>query len=299
MKVFLTGASGVMGRSAMTALVDAGHEVVGLARSDEAAQVVRDHGAEPRPGSIFDRESLVRAMRRCDAVLNFASHAPVGHAMVRPGAWRAGDRIRRLGSLAVSDAAVRTGIGLLVQQSRSALYADAGDAWIDEHHPVAISRATDAIADAEQHARFVQRHGGHAVVLRFGLVTGTDPASRWMVRRARSGRPTGWGEPRSWVHLVHGDDVGPAVVAALGAPAGTYNVGAAPCRREDLAEQLALAGGRRGGRFHNAATQRLARHRLEIYTRSQRVSSQRFADRTGWHPQFPKLTPEWFDGVDA
>jgi 2-alkyl-3-oxoalkanoate reductase len=34
-----------------------------------------------------------------------------------------------------------------------------------------------------------------------------------------------------------------------------------------------------------------------MVSRSQRVSSQRFCDRTGWHPQFPKLTPDWFDDV--
>jgi hypothetical protein len=34
-----------------------------------------------------------------------------------------------------------------------------------------------------------------------------------------------------------------------------------------------------------------------MVARSQRVSSQRFSDRTGWHPQYPKLTPDWFDHV--
>ncbi|MDR6116831.1 nucleoside-diphosphate-sugar epimerase [Aeromicrobium sp. SORGH_AS981] len=297
MKVFLTGASGVMGRSATTALVAAGHEVVGLVRSERAARVAEAHGARPHRGTVFDVDAMAAGMQGCDAVVNFAGRMPVGLAMLRPGAWRQNDRIRAVGSRRVAEAMLAAGVPRLVQQSRSSIYADGGDAWIDELAPVEITRDTDTVAEAEQHARALGRRGRDVVVLRFGQIVGPDPGSRWLLRRARSGRPTGWGEPSSWVHLVHVDDVGTAAEAALTAPAGVYNVGAEPCRREDLAEQLALAGGRRGGRFHHRVTQRLAGVRLETFGRSQRVTSQRFGDRAGWHPMFPKLTPDWFDGV--
>ncbi|WP_156368194.1 NAD(P)-dependent oxidoreductase [Aeromicrobium sp. Leaf289] len=297
MKVFLTGASGVMGRSTMTSLVDAGHDVVGLARSDRAASVVEARGGRPHRGTVFDADALVEGMRGCDVVINFAGRMPVGLSMLRPGAWRANDRIRAIGSQRVAQAALTAGVPRLVQQSRSSIYADGGDDWIDEQAPVEITRDTDTVAEAEQHAEAVRRHGADVVVLRFGQIVGPDPSSRWMVRRARSGRPTGWGDPQSWVHLVHVDDVGTAAESALTAPVGTYNVGAEPCRRADLAEQLALAGGRRGGRFHHRITQKVAGVRLETFSRSQRISSQRFGDRAGWHPLFPKLTPDWLDGV--
>jgi nucleoside-diphosphate-sugar epimerase len=297
LKVFLTGASGVMGRSTTSALVAAGHEVVGLARSDRAAAVVEAHGGRPHRGSVFDLDALTEGMRGCDVVVNFASRMPVGRAMLRPGAWRANDRIRSAGSRRVAEAVRAAGVPRLVQQSRSSIYADGGDDWIDEDAPVEITRDTDTVAEAEQHAEEVARHGAEVVVLRFGQIVGPEPSSRWMVRRARSGRPTGWGDPHTWVHLVHVDDVGTAAESALTAPAGTYNVGAEPCRRRDLAEQLALAGGRRGGRFHHRLTQKVAGIRLETFARSQRISSQRFGDRAGWHPLYPKLTPDWLDGV--
>lgn len=297
MKVFLTGASGVMGRSALTALDRAGHEVVGLARSERAARIIAAHGAHVHPGTVFDRDGLAAGMRGCDAVLHFATAMPVGHAMLLPGPWRRHDRIRGAGTRAVVDAVRAAGVPRLVQQSRSALYADGGDDWVDEYSPVDITRASDPIADAESAAAAARADGVDVVILRFGQIAGPDPASRWLVRRARSGRPTGWGEPRSWMHPVHVDDVGTAAVAALSAPDGLYNVGGEPCRRADLAELLAVAGGRAGGRFHHPFTQRMVGERLETYTRSQRVSSQRFADRTGWHPEHPKLTPDWFDDV--
>jgi nucleoside-diphosphate-sugar epimerase len=297
LKVFLTGASGVMGRSATAALLAAGHEVVGLARSERAAAVVTADGATVHRGTVFDVEAMVAGMRGCDAVVNLAGRMPIGLAMLRPGAWRANDRIRAVGSQRVAEAVVAAGVPRLVQQSRSSIYADGGEDWVDEQAPVEITRDTDTVAEAEQHASAAASHGVEVVVLRFGQILGPDPASRWLVRRARSGRPTGWGSPEAWMHLVHVDDVGTAVEAALTAPAGTYNVGAEPCRRADLAEQLALAGGRRGGRFHHRTTQRLGGVRLEAFARSQRVTSQRFGDRAGWHPRYPKLTPDWLDGA--
>lgn len=297
MKVFLTGASGVLGRAVTSAVLVDGHEVVGMVRTARAAQVVREAGAEPVPGSLFESDSLVSAMRGADVVVNLASHMPTGRLKTLAPAWRANDRIRVHGAGVVVRAAQAAGVPRIVQPSLSAMYADGGDDWVDEHSPVDLSRATEPFVVSETWVDRFTRDGGEGVVLRLGTVTGPEPMTAWLVRRARSGRPTGFGDPASWTHVVHPHDVGTAVAAALTAPPGTYNVGAEPLRRAELAEAFAIAGERRGGRFHGAITTRLGGGRLEMFTRSQRVSSQRFADRTGWHPHFPKLTQDWFDGV--
>lgn len=290
-KVFLTGASGVVGRSAMTALVAAGHDVVGLARSEESARIIVAHGARPHAGSIFEVDSLVSGMRGSDAVLNFLGAAPSGASRFRPGAWRAHDRIRAHGADVVARAAAQAGVPRLVQQSLSAVYADGGDDWIDEHDLVDVTSAAEPLMVAEDHATGFQ---GTSVVLRLGLLLGPEPMTRWWIRRARAGHPTGIGAPHGWTHVVHPDDVGSAAVHALTAPAGVYNVGAEPLRREELAEAFAIAGERRGARFHGPAMHRILGPRLEMFTRSQRVSSQRFSDLTGWYPDHPKFTLEWF-----
>lgn len=293
-KVFMTGASGVVGRSAMVALVAAGHEVVGLARSEASADIIRSHGARPHHGSIFEIESLVEGMQGSEAVLNFVGNVPSGAARFRPGAWRMHDRLRSHGADVVVRAAAEAGVSRVVQQSLTAVYADGGDDWIDEHDLVDVTAAAEPLVVAETVAASHAASGGDTVVLRLGLILGPDPMTRWWIRRARAGHPTGLGAPHGWTHVVHPDDVGSAAVHALTAPAGVYNVGAEPLRREELAEAFAIAGGRRGARFHSPTVQRLLGHRLELYTRSQRVSSQRFSDLTGWYPDHPKFTLDWF-----
>lgn len=298
MKVFLTGASGVMGRSSIEALHRAGHDVVGLARTRETADQIAAAGAEPWQGDIYDRPAMTAGMRGCDAVANLATKVPVGKGALRPGSLKAIDRIRLHGSRIVADAAERAGVERIVQQSLSFIYADHGDEWIDEHSPVDVSRTTEPVVVAEENVRAFAAAGGTAVSLRFGLITGDDPNTAWLFRRAAAGRSIGLGDEHSWMHLIHTEDVGTAVVHALAAPGGTYNVGAEPVQRRDYVDTIALAAGRRtGGHFLPPWILRLGAEKLEILIRSQRVSSQLFSDRTGWHPNHPKLTPEWFDDL--
>jgi nucleoside-diphosphate-sugar epimerase len=70
MRVFVTGASGHIGSAVVPELIHAGHEVVGLARSDEAAATVKAMGAEVHRGNLTDLDSLREAARDADAVVH-------------------------------------------------------------------------------------------------------------------------------------------------------------------------------------------------------------------------------------
>ncbi|WP_281287356.1 NAD-dependent epimerase/dehydratase family protein [Aeromicrobium ginsengisoli] len=297
MKVFLTGASGVMGRSSIAALHLAGHEVVGLARTPQSAAQIAATGAETCLGDVFDLDAMAAGMQGCDAVANLATKVPVGTGALRPGSLKAIDRIRLHGSRVVTEAAQRAGVERIIQQSLSFMYADLDDDWIDEHSPVDVTHATEPVVVAESNVKAIEAAGGTAVSLRFGLITGNDRNSAWLFRRAAAGRAIGLGAEQSWMHVIHPDDVGSAVVHALTAPGGVYNVGAEPVQRRDYVDTIALAAGRRHGHFLPGWVLRLGGEKLEILTRSQRVSSQLFSDRTGWHPYHPKLTPDWFDDL--
>jgi nucleoside-diphosphate-sugar epimerase len=286
-KVFLTGASGVMGRSSIEALHQAGHTVVGLARTPQSAALIADLGAQPCLGDLYDHDALVAGMRGCDAVANLATKVPIGKSALRPGSLKEVDRIRLAGSKVVAISAREAGVGRIVQQSLSFIYADTGD----------DTGASEPVVVAEARMARFEAAGGTAVSLRFGLVTGDDRNTAWLFRRARAGKAIGIGRKRSWMHVIHPADVGSAVVHALTAPGGIYNVGAEPVQRADYVDTIAQAAGKKEGRFFPSWVERLGADKLEILTRSQRISSQRFSDRTGWHPAFPKLTPDWLDAL--
>lgn len=72
MRIFLTGATGFIGSQLVHELTRAGHQVLGLTRSEASAQQLRTAGAEPYHGDIDDLPGLQRAAVQADAVIHTA-----------------------------------------------------------------------------------------------------------------------------------------------------------------------------------------------------------------------------------
>ncbi|MFI5888946.1 SDR family oxidoreductase [Actinoplanes sp. NPDC051513] len=148
MRIFVTGASGWIGSPTVTELIEAGHQVVGLARSDASAAKVTALGAEVRRGDLDDLDGLRAAAADSDGVI----HLGYKHGDFSPAGMAAAAGTDRAVIDTVGDALEGTGKPFLIASGvigvvdgRAATENDRPDAGI--HPRVANAAATLALAD--------------------------------------------------------------------------------------------------------------------------------------------------------
>jgi nucleoside-diphosphate-sugar epimerase len=185
-RIFLAGASGVLGQRLIPRLVEAGHVVGGMTRSVSKTELLGDLGAEPIVCDVFDREALILAVGgfKPDVVLNELTDLPDDVAKISEHA-HLNARIRTEGNRNLIDAARRSGSPKILAQSVAWQLPDGPDA--------------QAVAELE---RSVLAEGG--VVLSYGQFYGPDTYNEQQPE-----------EPR-----VHIDRAAERTVEALGEPTG-------------------------------------------------------------------------------
>ena len=107
MPVPVVGGTGEVGQRVVRRLLADGHAVTALAPSANKAEAPRQLGARPVETSLFDLPTLDEALAGHDAVVNLATHIPVGSAAIKARAWREDDRIRAAHGCSVRNAQLR------------------------------------------------------------------------------------------------------------------------------------------------------------------------------------------------
>ena len=182
MRIFIAGASGVIGIRLVPLLVADGHTVAGMTRSPDKAGQLRDLGADPVICDVFDRDALIRAVAafRPDVVFHQLTDLPDREDEI--AAY--GDRNSRIRTEGTRNLIAAAGTARVIAQSIS---------W-----ELPENRATTA-----EHERAVLQAGG--VVIRYGQLYGLGTYFE-------AGPPE---PPR-----IHVDDAARQTVPALGVPPG-------------------------------------------------------------------------------
>jgi nucleoside-diphosphate-sugar epimerase len=129
MHVFVTGATGWIGSAVVDELFDAGHEVTGLARSDDSAAALQKKGARVQRGDLDDLDSLRAGVAKAEAVVHLANK----HDWANPAE---SDRAER--------AAVETMLSALAGSDRPIIVAN-GISGLVEGRPATETDASPAV----------------------------------------------------------------------------------------------------------------------------------------------------------
>lgn len=294
MRVFITGASGLVGSAVAAALKARGHDVITLVRTDADAKRLRALGYQPVIGDVTAPETWQKQAAGADAHV----HA----AFLRPG--------RRLGRRWVRSAQVtdRKAFRALVRAAKAggrcqalcytsgiSIFGDHGDAWIDEFAALrpgiigAIKRAgEEMVADAF-------KAGLPAFSLRPGLVYAPSGVFRdFFLKPAASGRFSYIGSGSAYHSTVSVVDLAEAYCLAIEKPIPGQALNVVddkPLRWVEFAELLLKGFG--GGQAKRAPPWLVSifagQPLVEMLTASYRVRNNRIKEILGWQPQYATL----------
>lgn len=298
MDVFVTGATGVLGRPVVRLLMAEGHRVRALARSASNDALLARLGAQPVRGDLFSAASIAAAVAGSDTVLHLATRIPPRAKAASPDAWAENDRIRTDGTRNLVDAAIAAGASTFLYPGICFIYGNGGDGWIDaDTAAVDAGPALASTLAAEEEVRRFTMAGGRGMVLRMGYFYGPEAESSLdTLALARRGAAVLAGPGDAFYPSVWVDDAAAAVAAALrSAPAGIYDVvDDEPLPRRELARAVADAAGRPFVlRPPMWLLKLVGGAQTEFMGRSQRVSNRRFKAATGWEPAVHDAREGW------
>ena len=303
MRVFVAGATGAIGGPLITQLLEAGHEVTAISRSEEKVARLQTLGVEARACDALDAERLTRvvAEARPDAVVGQLTDLPAQFspkAMER--AYAGNDRVRGQGTANLQAAAVQAGARRLVIQSIAFWYDPDGPGLADEDEPLwhdapePLSSAMRTLERCDRAA--VDARDIEGLALRYGVFYGPGTwyaSDGTFARDVRRGRFPIIGRGAGVSSFLHVDDAAAATVTALteGSP-GIYNiVDDEPMDQATWLPLYAEALGARPPRRVPRLVARLVAGSLAVQyvTRMRGASGARASEQLGWLPSRPSV----------
>jgi nucleoside-diphosphate-sugar epimerase len=292
MRVFIAGATGVLGRRMVRQFMEKNHQVVGLARDEKGKQTIQRLGGDAVVGNIFDADSMAATVKQADVVIHAATAIPAKVSSNRAD-WAMNDRLRREGTRALTDAAAKLGAQAYIQQSIVWVARPPDDSFFDEktrvEQPDELYRSA---FDGEQIAQAAgEKYGFNVSVLRCGGFYAPDAYhTRSFARGLLKRRLPLLGAGEAISANIHADDAASSFVAAAEAgKRGLWHItDDDPTTIRDMlfefSRQLGASTPRRiplwlAGLF-------LGKGVIEFFTRSTRTSNRLFREEVGWSPRF-------------
>jgi len=238
MKIVIAGATGALGRQLLPRLVERGHEVTGMTRSESKQQLVRDLGGRPVVADALDPESVAQAVAAAEPEAIVHQLTAIPHALdMRHFArdFAQTNRLRTEGTDHLLAAGRAVGARRFVAQSYApAIYARAGgpvkseDDPLEESPPDQVRATVDAIRHVERAVTGASWTEG--VALRYGAFYG--PGTNFslgpegtFVEAIRKRQLPLVGKAGGVWSFIHIEDAAEATVSAIeGRGRGIYNV---------------------------------------------------------------------------
>lgn len=296
MKVFVTGATGVLGHRLVERLADRGHRVYGLVRDETGADLVTARGGTPRQGDVLDRDSLEQAVPDVDVLIHAATSIPTGTKPPKT-AWEQNDRVRWDGIknlVAVAGDQIERilfpSVVWVARQPNGESFDETADRRPDRTSRSAAA-VEDYLTDTTDDKPF------DVTILRCGFFYAPDSAHTRQFGQSLLSRDLPivgrgiLGQDDARLSFLHADDAARAFATAVDVEvSGVYHV--VDDQPTTLAEFLTTLAEKLDAPSPRRLPAWLARYFLgtettALLSKPMPTSNDRFHDATGWEPMYP------------
>ncbi|MFJ8353862.1 NAD-dependent epimerase/dehydratase family protein [Bacillus paramycoides] len=284
MKIFVAGATGVIGRNLLPMLINEGHTVYAMIRSDSQKESLKNLGVLPVIADVFNRKEVFSVLKETlpDVVI---------HQLTALSTWNLEDnaRIRIEGTRNLVDAAKNVGVKKIIAQSISWAY-ESGDKLaietdpLDFYAPMPRQVTINGIAKLEETVSELPE----AVILRYGTLYGPGTwyaENGVFANQVRNNEIIATDGMSSFIHV---EDAARAAVLALDWPSGIVNI--ADDSPVTSKEWLPIY----------AAAIEAPEPKVQVWKNSweRGASNNKARKEYGWKPLFPSWS-EWFKNLKS
>ena len=301
MRVFVAGATGVMGRQLMPRLLEAGHRVAGMTRTESKRAELWDLGVQPVVADALDPEQVAAAVAEAqpDVIVHELTAIGVFDPRNFDRAFAATNRLRTEGTDHLLSAGQAVGVRRFVAQSYAAWpYARIGGPVKSEDDPLdatTLPNSAETFAAMTHLEDAVTEFGG--IALRYGLFYGA--ANDGLIEPVRKRQFPIVGDGGGIMPFIHLDDAAAATVLALehDTPAIFNIVDDDPAPAREWLPAMAEALGAKPPRKFPAWLARLfaGKANVVLATEARGASNAKAKRELGWTPRYPS----WRQGFAA
>lgn len=297
MRIFITGATGYIGNAVAKALARAGHEVIGLARSEEAARALAQAGIRPHAGDLKNLDTILAGATAADGIIHTASAHDLSGLNAEPVLVRA-----------LTDVLAGTG-KLFIFTSGTGVLGNTGDRVMTEDDPFEPFPVLMPRVEAERLTVQAAARGVRAVVLRPPTVFGYGGGMlipKWLLDGARASGQSWYVEgagDNKW-SAVHLDDLVDLYRRVVESDIGGelfHTSAESGIRTRRIAEAVSQAAGL-GGKTVTVSLD-VARERLgpfgDYWANNSQSSADKARAKLGWAPSGPALLDDIVQGSYA
>jgi len=215
MKVFVTGATGALGRRVIRNLKEQQFSVVALSRSAQNNEFLKKENVEIQQADLFNKQDLIAATKGCDAILHLATSIPK-KTLAKLADWKMNDRIRAEGTANLIDAALVNNISTFVCQSVTMIYGQQNGGFVSVETPLPKEQIEMAKTTLEMEAMLKERIPGKYIICRFGSFYSEDDFyTNSIIDNVKKGWMPMLGCGHYYINWIHLDDAARAICYGL------------------------------------------------------------------------------------